>query len=93
MSKTGFAKPQLQAFINRVERLNEEKASLTADIREIFAEAKAMGFDSKIMRQVIRMRKLDKADYQEQVAMFDLYWSALEGLPLYDHAKTKIAAE
>jgi uncharacterized protein (UPF0335 family) len=78
MAKTGFAKDQLKSFINRIERLEEERSALTADIREVFAEAKGTGFDTKIMRQVIRMRKLDKADFQEQEAMLDLYLTAMD---------------
>lgn len=77
MAKTAFAKDQLKSFINRVERLEEEKHALSADIREVYAEAKGMGFDTKIMRQVVAKRKLDKADFQEQAAMFDLYWEAV----------------
>jgi uncharacterized protein (UPF0335 family) len=77
MAKTGFAKEHLKSFIERIERLDEEKAALTADIREVYAEAKAHGFDVKIMRQVVRLRKLDRADRQEQEAMLDLYLGAL----------------
>ena len=77
MAKSGFAKEQLRSFVERVERLEEERAALTADIREVYSEAKGLGFDAKIMRQVVRMRKLDKADFQEQEAMLDLYLSAL----------------
>jgi len=63
--------------VERIERLEEEKAALASDIREVYAEAKGNGFDIKIMRQVIRMRRLDKADRQEQEAVLDLYLSAL----------------
>lgn len=77
MAKSGFAKEHLKSFIERVERLEEERSALTSDIREVFSEAKGQGFDVKIMRQVVRMRKLDKADFQEQEAMLDLYLSAL----------------
>lgn len=77
MAKSGFAKEQLSSFVNRVERLEEERAALTADIREVYAEAKGSGFDTKILRQVIRPRKLDKADFQEQEAILDLYLTAL----------------
>jgi uncharacterized protein (UPF0335 family) len=77
MAKSGFAAGQLKSLIERIERLEEEKTALTADIREIYAEAKGNGFDTKIIRQVIRMRKLDKADRQEQEAVLDLYLSAL----------------
>ena len=78
MAKSGFAKDQLKSFINRIERLEEERAALSADIREVYSEAKGNGFDTKIMRQVIRMRKLDKADFQEQEAMLDLYLTAMD---------------
>lgn len=77
MAKTGFAKEHLRSFIDRIERLEEEKAALTADIREVYAEAKGQGFDTKIMRQVVRLRKLEKADRQEMEALLDLYLSAL----------------
>lgn len=77
MAKSGFAKEHLRSYIERVERLEEERAALTADIREVYSEAKGQGFDTRIMRQVVRMRKLDKADFQEQEAMLDLYLSAL----------------
>jgi len=71
------AADQLRLFIERIERLEEEKAALAADIREVYSEAKGTGFDVKIMRQVVRLRKLDTADRQEQDAILDLYLSAL----------------
>ena len=77
MAKSGFAAGQLRSLIERIERLEEEKAALTSDIREVYSEAKGTGFDTKIMRQVVRMRKLDKADRQEMEAVLDLYMSAL----------------
>lgn len=77
MTKAGFAADHLRSFIERIERLEEEKAALTADIREVYSEAKGTGFDTKIMRQVVRMRKLDTADRQEQEAVLDLYMTAL----------------
>jgi uncharacterized protein (UPF0335 family) len=77
MAKTGFAKDQLKSFINRIERLEEERAALSADIREVYSEAKGTGFDVKIMRQVVRLRKMETADRQEQDAILDLYLSAL----------------
>jgi len=77
MAKSGFAAGQLRSLIERIERLEEEKAALTSDIREVYAEAKGNGFDAKIMRQVVRMRKLDKADRQEMEAVLDLYLAAL----------------
>jgi uncharacterized protein (UPF0335 family) len=80
MSKTGFAKEQLKSFIDRIERLEEERTALSADIREVYAEAKGTGFDTKIMRQIIRLRKMDKADYQEQEALLELYKRAMDML-------------
>jgi len=77
VTKSGFAKEHLKSFIERIERLEEEKAALAADIREVYSEAKGTGFDVKIMRQVVRLRKLDTADRQEQDAILDLYLSAL----------------
>ncbi len=77
MTKSGFAAGQLNSFVERVEPLEEEKAALTADIREVYSEAKSLGFDSKIMRQVVRMRRIDKSELQEQEAVLDLYLSAL----------------
>jgi uncharacterized protein (UPF0335 family) len=73
----GIAGAQLRSYIERIERLEEEKAALAADIREVFAEAKANGFEPKVMRQVLKLRKLDQADRQEQEALLDLYMSAI----------------
>ena len=64
-------------YRGQVERLEEEKKALSDDIKEVYAEAKGEGFDVKIMRQVVRLRKMDKADFQEAEAMLDLYLSAL----------------
>lgn len=77
MAKSGFAKDALKSYIQRVERLEAEKSALSADIKEVYSEAKGVGFDTKIMRMVIRLRKLDKADFQEQEAMLDLYMTAV----------------
>ena len=77
MAKSGFAAGQLKSLVERIERLEEEKAALTADIREVYAEAKGNGFDTKVMRQVVRMRRLDRAERQELEAVLDLYLSAL----------------
>ena len=77
MTKSGFAAGHLRSFIERIERLEEERAALSTDIREGYSEAKGQGFDTKVMRQVIRLRKLDIADRQEQEAILDLYMSAL----------------
>ena len=77
MAKSGFAKEQLRSFVERIERLEEERAALSADIREVYSEAKGQGFDTKTMRQVVKLRKLDKADFQEHEAMLELYKRAL----------------
>ena len=74
----GIVSERLRTIIERIERLEEEKAALAEDIREIFSEAKAGGFDVKILRQVIRLRKLDSSDRQEQEAILDLYKRALD---------------
>ena len=73
----GFAQGKLRSFIERIERLEEEKTTLGADIREVYSEAKGQGFDTKIMRQVVRLRKMESADRQEQEALLDLYLEAL----------------
>lgn len=64
---------QLNKFIDRIERLEEEKKELLADIREVYAEAKGQGFDTKVMRQIIKLRKMDPADRQEQTFLLDEY--------------------
>ena len=94
MTKAAFAAEQLRSFVERVERLEEEKAALTADISEVYKEAKDQGFDTKIMRRVVQLRKMNEADRQEFEAVLDLYKSALgmEGTPLGEYA-AKVAAE
>lgn len=77
MSNPNFAKDQLRSIIERVERLAEEKQALVADISEVMKEAKGQGFDTKIIRQVIRLRKMDKHERQELNAMLDLYLHAM----------------
>lgn len=74
---TTVAGDRLRSFIERVERLEEEKAAIMSDVKEVYAEAKGEGYDVKIMRQVVRLRKMDRADRQEQEALLDLYLSAL----------------
>jgi len=78
MAQTGgVARDQLKSIVERIERLEEEKAALAADIREVYAEAKGNGYDVKALRRVVRERKLDRAEFQEQEAIIDLYRSAL----------------
>ena len=69
----GIAAERLRQLIERIERLEDEKAALAADVREIYAEAKAVGFDAKVMRLIIRLRKMDTADQQEMEALIDTY--------------------
>jgi uncharacterized protein (UPF0335 family) len=73
----GIAGDQLRSYIERIERLEEEKAALAQDISEIFSEAKGNGFDVKIMRQIIKLRKLDREDRQEQEELIQLYQHAI----------------
>jgi uncharacterized protein (UPF0335 family) len=74
------AQTRLKTIIERIERLEEEKAGIANDIKEVFAEAKGEGFDVKILRKVVRIRKQDKAKRQEEEALLDLYLSAIGGL-------------
>jgi len=73
----GVAGERLKSFIERIERLEEEKAALAADVREVYAEAKGEGFDAKVMRQIVRLRKMDSTDREEQEAVLELYKQAL----------------
>jgi uncharacterized protein (UPF0335 family) len=72
-----FAKDQLKAFIERVERLEEEKKAISDDIRDVYAEAKGNGYDVKALRTVIRLRKQDKNERAEQEALVETYMHAL----------------
>ena len=73
----GVAAERLKSFIERIERLEEEKAALASDIREIYSEAKGTGFDTKVMRQIVRLRKMEEADRQEMQAILATYKKAL----------------
>jgi len=73
----GAAQNQLRQFIEQIERLEEEKKAIADDIRDKFAEAKAVGFDVKALRQVLRLRKKSKADRQEEEAILEVYLHAL----------------
>jgi uncharacterized protein (UPF0335 family) len=77
-STGGVAAAKLKSFVERIERLETEKSELAADVREVYSEAKGNGFDTKIMRQVIKLRKMEPADRSEQDALLDLYRKALE---------------
>lgn len=73
----GIAADRLRQFIERIERLEEERKGLGGDIREVYSEAKALGFDPKIMRQIIKLRQMDNNELQEQEALLDTYKHAL----------------
>ncbi len=75
----GIAAAQLRSIIERIERLEEERKGLGEDIKDIFAEAKGNGFDPKIIRKVIALRKIERGDRQELEALVELYLAAVEG--------------
>jgi len=75
----GAAREQIKAFVARIERLEEDKANLMADLKEVYAEAKSMGFDTKILRKVISLRKIDRRERQEADALLELYLGTVEG--------------
>jgi uncharacterized protein (UPF0335 family) len=75
--KGGVQAERLKSFIERIERLEEERAATSGDIREVYAEAKSAGYDAKVMRQIVRLRKMDSADRQEQQALLDVYMQAV----------------
>ena len=74
---TRFAKDQLKAIIERIERLEEEKKTISDDIRDVYAEAKGSGFDVKALRAIVRMRKQDVDERREQEAILETYMHAL----------------
>lgn len=73
----GISAQRLKSFIERIERLEEEKKAMSADVREVYSEAKSSGFDTKIMRKVISLRRLDAAERQEQEALLQVYIDAI----------------
>lgn len=75
------AAKQLRSFVERIERLNEEKKEIADFIKDVFGEAKACGFDTKILKKVIALRRLDEAERAEQDAILDTYLAALGMLP------------
>lgn len=76
-SSQTVAAGQLRAFIERIERLEEEKKTISDDIKDVYAEAKGTGFETRAIRQLIRMRKQDQAEREEAEAILDLYMAAL----------------
>lgn len=77
MTSGEISAERLHSFIERIERLEEEKTIIAHDIKEVLAEAKGVGFDVRIMRQIIRLRKMDKVDRRQQEELLDLYKHAL----------------
>ena len=77
----GIARDQLRAFIERIERLEEEKKTIADDIKDVYGEAKSMGFDTEILRKVISIRKQDHDERMEQEAILDTYLQALGMIP------------
>jgi uncharacterized protein (UPF0335 family) len=81
MSDLGVGRDQLRAFVERIERLEDEKKAIMEDIKEVYGEAKGTGFDTKVLRQVVRIRKQDKSERMEQEAILDTYLHALGMVP------------
>jgi uncharacterized protein (UPF0335 family) len=73
----GIGGERLKSFIERIERLEEEKSALAEDIKEVFGEAKSVGFDVKIMRKIIRLRKMDAEKRREEDELLELYKAAV----------------
>jgi uncharacterized protein (UPF0335 family) len=74
------AQGKLKSLIERIERLEEDKAAVSADLKEVYLETKGEGFDVKIVRKIVRLRKQDTAKRQEEEALIELYLSAIGGL-------------
>jgi uncharacterized protein (UPF0335 family) len=72
-----FAKDQLKAFVERVEKLEEEKKAISDDVRDVYAEAKGNGFDVKALRQIVKLRKMEPTEREEQDAILETYMHAL----------------
>ena len=77
--KGGMNAGQLKSLIERIEKLEDERGTISGDIREVYSEAKSAGYDTGIMRQVVRLRKMDKADRAEQDELLELYLDAVGG--------------
>lgn len=75
----GAAQGRLKSYIERIERLDEDRAAVSTDLKEVYSEAKGEGFDVRILRKVVRIRKLDKAKLAEEEALIELYMGAIEG--------------
>jgi uncharacterized protein (UPF0335 family) len=80
-AKVSFAEGQLKSLVERIERLEEEKRALSGDLKEVYAEAKGHGFDTKILRKVVALRRKDAVEREEEDTMVTLYMSALGSAP------------
>lgn len=89
----GIAGDRLKSFIERIEALVEEKKALQEDIKCVFEEAKGTGFDVKIIRQILKLRGMDKDDLDEQEALLDVYKRALGMIPDFESADERLEAE
>jgi uncharacterized protein (UPF0335 family) len=89
----GIAGERLKSFIERIERLEEEKRALAEDIKEVFSEAKGVGFDVRTMRQILKLRRMDQDDLDEQEALLDTYKRALGMAPDLRPARASSEAE
>ncbi|MBN9564816.1 MAG: DUF2312 domain-containing protein [Alphaproteobacteria bacterium] len=77
----GVSGARLKAYIEKIERLEEEKSAIQSDIRDVFAEAKATGFDTKVMRQLLKIRKMKTEEVEEQETLLDVYKTAIGMVP------------
>ena len=80
-AKVSFAEGQLKSLVERIERLEEEKRALAGDLKEVYAEAKGHGFDTKILRKVVALRRKDAVEREEEDTLVGLYMSALGSAP------------
>lgn len=80
----GMSAEHLKQFIERIERLEEEKKNISEDLKEVYAEAKGSGFDTKTLREVVKIRKMEANDLEEQEHLLDIYKRALGMLPELD---------
>lgn len=86
MTSHGVARDQLIAFVERVERIEADIKELNSDKSDVYAEAKSLGFDVKVLKKVVAKRRMDSAERDEQDAIFDMYWDAIHGSGLV-HAR------
>lgn len=93
MAKTNFAQGQLKSLVERIERLEDEKAAITSDIKGVYDEAKANGFDVKILRKLIALRKKEAAEREEEQALLEVYMGALGMLPLFEAAEVQVVTD